>query len=73
MKLTFTRTDTDEWTATTDIGDYTITHDSEIDTFTLWFLPIRVGATAKELGSGILRPTLKDQARTHYQATKGGN
>ena len=72
MKLTFTKTDANEWAVTTDIGDYTIVYDSETDEYTLFFLPLYVGSIAKYIESSVVSIWLEGEASKHYQALKGG-
>jgi hypothetical protein len=73
MKLTFTRTDANEWALTTDIGDYTIVYDDETDEYTLYFLPATAGSMAKHIAFSIDRGFVEEVASKHYQALKGGS
>jgi hypothetical protein len=69
--ITFTRTDAAEWVAITEIGDYTITFDDEMDTFTLYFLPTKAGSLAQTLATDVHMAYLKELAAKHYGGSHG--
>jgi hypothetical protein len=73
MKSSFLKTDANEWTVETELGDYTLIYDAETDEYTLYFLPFYAGSIAKHIASSVDRVWLEDEAYGHYEGLKGGD
>jgi hypothetical protein len=70
-RLTFTPSDANTWTATTDIGDYMMMFEDHEDIYVLYFLPAKVGSMAKQVAVSIDRGYVVDQATSHYITLQG--